>query len=132
MTVYFIAEMESAGQVGRSFVHLRPNGIFKVGYTKAPEAGLRVYNLQIGNPRPIRTFRELAGNHQDEQRLHMMLAPLRLQGEWFRLPARFVEVLRLTRPNWDVNAFMDALGGAYLHAWETFAVLPLDAAQETR
>lgn len=59
-------------------------GAVKIGYT-ASRAGLsmRLINIQIGSPVPVRIVGAVPGTRADEHRAHLLLRHHRSSGEWF-------------------------------------------------
>lgn len=64
-------------------------GVCKVGSSKNPEKRLREFNISD----PFRTYEFhdlkffLKGYYEVEGLIHRTLGPVRLKGEWFRIPA---------------------------------------------
>ena len=65
-----------------------PLGPTKIGITVSDHS--RMKSLQTGNPRPLTPGMALPCKHARniERRVHELLAPYRLSGEWFDVSAR--------------------------------------------
>lgn len=74
-------------------------GPIKIGWSREPR--LRLEELQIGNPTPLRLVAAISGTRSDESELHTRFAHLRIAGEWF---SNSPEILR----HFGVGASMDA------------------------
>lgn len=64
------------------FVQRDDDGPIKVGFANDPDA--RLSELQVGCPDELNLVGFIHGTARDEKRLHAMLAPGRIRGEWFR------------------------------------------------
>ena len=56
----------------------------KVGYTRKP-VGLRLKQLQTGNPGELVLLGVIPGSRTVESEIHDHLRPHRIRGEWFKL-----------------------------------------------
>lgn len=95
---HFLAE-DPPHERGRSSVYIveaGPSGPCKVGYSE--RVRLRIEDLQVGNPQPLRLLGTLPGGIEVESALHAHLRSEWLHGEWFlrgpRLRALIGEVSR--------------------------------------
>ena len=78
---------QSAGQQGSVYVIQGGHGLFKIGYSTNVPA--RLATLQTSSPFPLRLVyaRRCANALMAEQEAHAALAPYRIAGEWFDVPA---------------------------------------------
>lgn len=65
---------------------MRADSAVKIGFTRQRSSlSKRLEDLQSGNPKRITVVAMMAGDEEDEQRLHARFAQHRLTGEWFKL-----------------------------------------------
>lgn len=62
---------------------IRSGSFVKIGYC-AGDPKLRLGQLQVGNPEPLRLVAVKEGDQAAEARWHAMFDHLRVRGEWFR------------------------------------------------
>lgn len=63
------------------FVCTGSGGPIKIGWSLNPERRLAM--LQVGNPERLKLVGAVAGTREDERRIHEVLAPEHIRGEWF-------------------------------------------------
>lgn len=66
------------------FIEAVGAGLVKIGFTER-DVEQRLKELQTGCPHKLRTLATMEGNATEEAELHLVLAHLRANGEWFRL-----------------------------------------------
>jgi hypothetical protein len=54
---------------------------FKIGYTTS---GVRIYNLQTGNPAQLSLLRQVPATKAAERAIHRALVDYKIRGEWFK------------------------------------------------
>jgi len=88
----------------------------KIGFTRQGVAN-RLLALQTGCPLPLRTFGYFPGTIDDERRLHAAFASLRMQGEWFRLAGKLIDLSCYIGECDDRGIFEDAVHDALLQGF---------------
>lgn len=57
----------------------------KIGFTGKDDVTERLTALQIGNPKELKVIGVIEGDRETERILHTVFAPLKAQGEWFKI-----------------------------------------------
>jgi hypothetical protein len=73
---------DACGRVYFIRPEVRP-GRMKIGYSTSPNSRLRA--LQIGSPDRLILVASFRGTPADERKMHRLLAPHRVSGEWFHM-----------------------------------------------
>jgi hypothetical protein len=74
------------------FVQAGENGPVKIGFTSS--WGLRLSTLQTGNHEELRVRAIVAGDRDDEERMHEKFARTRIRGEWFEATPELMAMCR--------------------------------------
>lgn len=104
------------------FIQQGEDGPVKIGYGEDPK--IRLGQLQIGNPEPLRIIRVLDAGQEAEAFLHRKFKRQRLRGEWFSYHPDMARIGDPYEPE-DKKPKFDGALGRYLHennlTLETFA-----------
>jgi hypothetical protein len=76
------------------FVQIEQDGPIKIGFTSYADPSRRVHQLQSGCPWRLRLIGHRPGTKVHEKALHELLAPYRMQREWFREAPVVVKTVR--------------------------------------
>lgn len=81
MTIYFIQEQSE-------------RGLIKIGYTKHPNAKLRLAHLKMTSPCELIIIKEIEGDLEAERKFHNRFSNLRCEGEWFYPEDELLEFIK--------------------------------------
>lgn len=84
--IYFVQAVED---------ERRQTGPVKIGFTNNPDLRVRVTDLQVGNPYPLRVLGVIpSGTLNEEAHIHERFAKDWMYGEWFRYSERLEKFIR--------------------------------------
>src|SRR5262245_50323298 len=81
------------------FIGEEKRGPVKIGMSGAPE--LRLQNLQSSYPYPLAILAQFPGGEEEEEAMHKLFRPFRLQGEWFKRDTeilQFIDIMNCRVP----------------------------------
>lgn len=90
------------------FIACEPVSAVKIGFTQKTVAA-RLSALQTGCPAPLRVMATVPGSLAEERLMHLTFAPLHIQGEWFRLDGKLLDLVRSLDAVSTREAFEDML-----------------------